>query len=87
MPFKKCAQICELKTRHGVDLGTTYKNEVACKRFVHFVAKAKRKQLADTRAKADFLWMDLQMRVAVTMSLCWLSGEIVMERTREFTLD
>ena len=51
MLFKNCARICELKARHGVDLGITYKNKDACKRFI---AEAKRQQLADTLANADF---------------------------------
>ena len=30
LSFKKYAGICDLEKRHGVDLGTTYMNDVAC---------------------------------------------------------
>ena len=58
--------------RHAVDLGTTYMNNVAWKTFVHYIAEANCQELADTLAKADFLsnhsWIDLQIRIVVTMS-------------------
>ena len=40
LSFKKYAGICDLEKRHGMDLGTTYMNDVACKTFIHFIAEA-----------------------------------------------
>ena len=54
LSFKKYAGICDLEKRHGVDLGTTYMNDVACKTFIHFIAEAERQQLGDILAKAEF---------------------------------
>ena len=52
--FRKYPRICELELKHGVDLGTTYMNDVACKTFVHYIAEANRQELAGTLDKADF---------------------------------
>ena len=54
LSFKKYAGICDLEIRHGVDLGTTYMNDVACKTFIHFIAEAERQQLGDILAKSEF---------------------------------
>ena len=54
LSFKKYAGICDLEKRHGVDLGTTYMNDVACRAFIHFIAEAERQQLGDILAKAEF---------------------------------
>ena len=54
LSFNKYAGICDLEKRHGVDLGITYMNDVACKTFVHFIAEAEQQQLGDILAKAEF---------------------------------
>ena len=54
LSFKKYPKLCELETKHGVDIGTTYTNEVAGRTFVHYIGEAKRRELADTLGKADF---------------------------------
>ena len=51
--FKKYSKLCELETKHGVDIGNTYTNEVAGRSFVHFVVEAKRREVVDTLSKAD----------------------------------
>lgn len=66
--FKKYPRLCELEHKHGVDLGTTYLNDVACKTFVHYIAEAKCQELAGTLIFSHCSWTDLWIRVAVTMS-------------------
>ena len=53
LTFKKYTGICDLEKRHGVDLGTTYMNNVACKTFIHFIAEAERQQIGDILTKAE----------------------------------
>ena len=36
--FTKYLSICKLKEHHGVDVGTSYTNEVAGKSFCHYIA-------------------------------------------------
>ena len=54
MLFKKYPKLCELESRHGVDIGTTYTNEVAGRSFVHYIAEAERSVVVDAISKADF---------------------------------
>ena len=42
LPFTKYPQICELEERHGVNLGAAYRNNNACKEFVHYIAESNR---------------------------------------------
>ena len=39
MAFSKMAPLCELLERHGVDLGTGYKNQKACTTFVDYISQ------------------------------------------------
>ena len=52
--FKKYPKLCELEARHGVDVGTTYVNEVVGRSFLHFMAEAKCRTVVDILGKADF---------------------------------
>ena len=52
--FTKYPKICDLEACHGVCVGATYRNDMAGKDFVHFIAKAKRKHLLQNLAKAKF---------------------------------
>ena len=37
--------LCELQEKHGVDLGSGYKNNIACTEFVHYIGMALREEL------------------------------------------
>ena len=39
MAFTKMKSVCDLEERHGVSLGTGYKNDHACATFIEFFAK------------------------------------------------
>lgn len=52
--FKKMASLCELEEKHGVDLGSGYKNNQACSVFVKYIAQDFRQQLANTLTEAKF---------------------------------
>lgn len=54
LAFTKMAALCELEEKHGVDLGTGYKNNQACSVFVDYIAQAQREGLAAVLAKAKF---------------------------------
>ena len=44
--FRKYPQLCELQTKHGIDIGkTSYTNETSAKTFIHFIAEAQRQDL------------------------------------------
>ena len=45
LPFTKYASICALESKHGLDLSSSYKNEVAGKTFCHFNAEIRRNDL------------------------------------------
>ena len=60
LAFSKYPSICELETRHGVDVGATYTNENAGKTFCHFIAESQREELAESLSNAKFFhfsWM------------------------------
>ena len=52
--FRKYPQLCELEVHHGVAIGSTYTNEIACKSFTHFIAKSQRRQLFEKLTQAKF---------------------------------
>ena len=54
LPFTKMAPICELEERHGVDLGSGYKNDQACATFVGYIAQEQRELLASALGKVRF---------------------------------
>ena len=39
LSFKKYTSICALEIKHGVNLGSPYLNDMACKTFKHFIAE------------------------------------------------
>ena len=54
MAFTKMKAICELEERHGVDLGTAYKNNQAWATFVEYIAKEQQQVLAPALSAAKF---------------------------------
>ena len=46
--------LCQLETLHGIDLGNTYRNDVVCKMFCHFIAQSKRQSLMNELTKANY---------------------------------
>ena len=54
LAFKKFPKLCELESRHGVKLGVLYRNEKACKEFIHFIAESGRQQLNAMISNAHF---------------------------------
>lgn len=59
MAFSKMAPLCELLERHGVDLGTGYKNQKACATFVDYISQEQRSTVVNTLAKARFFSLQL----------------------------
>ena len=37
IPFAKYYLLYQLESRHAVDMGTAYNNDVSCKSFTHFI--------------------------------------------------
>ena len=56
--FKKFPSICDLETRHGVSIGTTYTTETAAKSFTGYIAQAQRNKLDLEKAKFFSLLLD-----------------------------
>ena len=54
LPFTKYAGICSLESRHGLDLGRSYMNEVAGKTFCHYIAEIRRNELKTLLSKVKF---------------------------------
>lgn len=52
--FTKMSTLCELEERHGVDLGSGYKNNIACTEFVHYIGMALKEELVSKLARAKF---------------------------------
>lgn len=42
LAFTKMAPLCELQAKHGIDLGTGYKNNQACTMFIEYIAEEQR---------------------------------------------
>jgi len=42
IPFSKYSPLYQLESRHAVDMGTAYNNDVSCKSFTHFIATSQR---------------------------------------------
>ena len=59
MAFSKMPVICELQERHGVDLGSGYKNEKACATFVDYISLEQRQMLVKSLDKAKFFSLQL----------------------------
>ena len=58
LPYVKMAPLCYLIEKHGVGLGTGYKNDQACATFVQYIAKDQRLQLVDILSKANSIQID-----------------------------
>ena len=54
LSFTKYSRTSELETRHGVDLGSAYFNNNACKEFTHYIAESSRQDLLSTITNALF---------------------------------
>ena len=54
LAFTKYPKICQLEAFYGVDLGNTYRNNVACKTFCHFIAQFKRQSLTNELTKVNY---------------------------------
>ena len=54
LSFRKYPAVCELKARHGVNLGSAYKMETAGKTFTHYIAESQRQELVRTLQSAEF---------------------------------
>ena len=52
LSFSKYPAICELETKHGVDLGTNYRTQTAGSSFIHYSAEAIREELAENLRKS-----------------------------------
>jgi hypothetical protein len=52
--FRKYPQLCQLEGHHGVAIGSSYTNEVACKTFTHYIAESWRQQLCQKLHQAKF---------------------------------
>jgi hypothetical protein len=53
MAFGKMARLCELQERHGVVLGSAYKNEKACATFVDYISLQQQRMLVNLLARAS----------------------------------
>ena len=59
MAFTKYSKLCQLQALHGVDLGTNYHNDFACKTFCHFISQSQHQSLTDElKVKLFFLLLD-----------------------------
>ena len=54
LAFSKYEKICSLEAKHGINIGSAYLNETACKTFCSYIAKVKTSQLADHLSKVKF---------------------------------
>ena len=54
LAFTKYPRICELEAHHGVDMGTSYTNEVAGKTFCHYIAESRREDLTKRLSEVRF---------------------------------
>ena len=57
LPFTKYASICALQSKHGLDLGSSYTNEVAGKTFCHFIAETRRNDLRSLFSNIKFFFV------------------------------
>ena len=54
MSFLKYPVICDLEKKHGLDIGVSYTNERSGRTFVHYIAEARRQELAKKVVSAKF---------------------------------
>ena len=53
MAFTKMKSVCDLEERHGVSLGSGYKNDHACATFIEFIAKEQQQILTIALSKSS----------------------------------
>ena len=54
MAFTKYPKLCQLEALHGIDLGNTYRNDVAYKTFCNFIAQSKRQSLMNELTRTNY---------------------------------
>ena len=54
LAFTNYPALCQLEEKHGVAVGSAYRNQNAGKSFCHFIAESKRECLTQKLAKAQF---------------------------------
>ena len=54
MAFTKMQPLCNLEERHGIKLGSGYKNDQACATFVEYIALEQKERLQDALGKCRF---------------------------------
>ena len=54
LAFSKMKPLCELKERHGADLGEKYKTNIRCGEFVAAIGQELKKDLANALTTANF---------------------------------
>ena len=59
MAFTKYPKLCQLEALHGVDLGTNYRNDVACHNICHFISQYKHQSLSNELTKVNFFLLSL----------------------------
>ena len=57
--FNKIMPVCELMEHHKVDLGTGYKNTMACSTFVDYIARDMRATLSKAIQKSRFFSIEI----------------------------
>ena len=55
LPYVKYPKICALEAHHGVHIGSSYRNLMAGKEFIHYLAEAQRHDLLQKLVNAKFL--------------------------------
>ena len=62
LPFRKYPAICELESRHGVDLGQSYATKDSAKSFMHCIAGSQCSAFVESlsnNGSTAFSWMEL----------------------------
>ena len=84
MPLTSFPHLCHLEMEHGVDLGSTYINDKACKNFVMSIATQLKNELSCKLQKCRFISVmagsanDVRVRKVEDVYLCHLvEGETV----------
>lgn len=54
LAFVNYPALCQLESKHGVEIGTAYRNENAGKTFCHFIAEPRRDHLKEILSKSQF---------------------------------
>ena len=81
--FKKLVPMCLLEERHGVELGTDYRNEKAAATFVAYIAQLYQEDLASTLGKRNFLAFKLMGALILEISKRMLSWHFILTVTQQ----